>query len=110
MPKVILRTFNQINKVKVDELDYDLWKKIYEFMDGKEAIVVNSVSQEGVYVLIALCDENDDKELTYMFEQDSTVGVYIDERERFDRDWDNNEYCGIDAFFILKPECVELIG
>lgn len=109
MPKAILRTSNLINKVKVDEVDYEVWKKIYDFMDGKEAIVTESVSQEGQYVFLALCDENDDKELTYLFEQDSTVGTYIDEPERFDNDWDNDEYCGIDGCFTLDPECVEFI-
>lgn len=88
--------------------DFDLWKNIEEYMDGETAIVIESALQNGMYLFLGLKDEEKNKQLHYMIEQDSMIGVYIDERERFNADWDSGEY-EPDGCIYLDPENVELM-
>ena len=43
-----------------------------------------------------------------MMEQDSMFGLYIDDREQFDKDWDNNDY-EPDGCHYLETENVEIL-
>lgn len=86
----------------------DLWKKIEAFMDGETAIVIKSSMNNGQYLFLGLKDKEKDKELHYMIEQDPMIGVYIDDRERFNEDWDNDKY-EPDGCIYLNPENVELL-
>lgn len=103
-----LKTANMLIDVSPDDPDYQLWKKIYEYMDGETAIVMKSTSGDGTYLFLGLKDKEKNKELHYMFEQDSFIGVYIDDREEFDRDWDSGDY-EPDGCHYLNPENVELL-
>lgn len=103
-----LKTANMLTDVSLDERDYELWKKIYAYMDGETAIVMKSTTGDGTYVFLGLKDKEKNKELNYMFEQDSMIGVYIDDRETFDRDWDSGDY-EPDGCHYLNPANVELI-
>ena len=80
--------------------DYSLWQKIAEYMNGEIALVIESKACDGEYVFLGLKDENKNKELHYMMEQDSMIGVYIDDREGFDNAWDSGEYEPDGCFFL----------
>lgn len=103
-----LKTANMLTDVSPDDPDYQLWKKIYEYMDGETAIVMKSTSGDGTYLFLGLKDKEKNKELHYMFEQDSFIGVYIDDREEFDKDWDSGDY-EPDGCHYLNPENVEFL-
>ena len=103
-----LKTSGMFKDLDHDDADYQLWEKISEYMDGEMALVIESGAEEGKYVFLALKDEEKNKELHYMFEQDSNFGVYIDDREEFDRDWDRGEY-EPDGCHYLDPENVEIL-
>ena len=102
-----LKTLNMFDKFKEDQ-DDSLWTDIEKLMDGEIALVIKSSMDNEQYVFLGLKDEEKDKELHYMIEQDSMIGVYIDDREGFDRDWDSGEY-EPDGCIYLNPENVELL-
>lgn len=89
-------------------IDISLWKEIEAFMDGETALVMESSMDNGQYVFLGLTDEEKNKELHYMIEQDSFIGVYIDDREGFNEAWDSGEY-EPDGCIYLNPENVELL-
>lgn len=101
--KAKLRTRNMFEDEDVEDKDYTLWRKIAEYMDGEIAFVVESVMDNGDYVFCWLVDEEKNKEVHYMMEQDSMMGMYIDDREGFDKAWDSETYVP-DGFFYLKAE------
>jgi len=105
--KAILRTKTMFDShVKTDK-DYPLWKQIAEYADGENAFVIyNDVIEK--YVYLGLQNEEKSKELAYMLEQDSVMGIYIDDRESFEKDWKNGEYIP-DGTIYLEPQYVELI-
>lgn len=105
--KAKLKTLNMFKDVSPDDADYQLWKRISEYMDGETAFICKSGAIEGEYVFLGLTDKEKDKELHYMFEQDSRFGVY-DSREGFDRDWESGDY-EPDGCHYLKPENVEIL-
>ena len=104
-----LKTRGMFNALDHNDTDYQLWEKISEYMDGETALVIESGAEEGKYVLLALKDAEKDKELHYMMEQDSHFGVYINDREEFDADWDSGNY-EPDGCHYLDPENVEILG
>ena len=106
--EVKLKTRNMFKDISPDDADYQLWEKITAYMDGETALVTESRAEEGKYVFLGLKDKEKDKELHYMMEQDSMVGLYIDDRESFDVDWDNGDY-EPDGIHYLDPENVELL-
>lgn len=98
-------------KTEAPELaDADIWavEKLYSIMDGQTAFVMPSFITAGEYILIGLTDWEQDKEVHYLIEQDPETGCYIDQRQEFDHDYDNGEYCP-DGCFCLKGEHVEII-
>lgn len=79
------------------------YEKIAEYMNGEIVFVIESSAVDGQYVFLGLKDENKNKELFCMMEQDSMTGVFIDDREGFDKDWDSREY-EYGGCFYLEPQ------
>lgn len=88
---------------EVRDRDYPLWQKIAEYMNGETAFVIESHADGGEYVFLGLKNERKNRELFYMMEQDSTTGVFIDDREGFGKAWDSGEY-EHDGCFYLEPQ------
>ena len=106
--KARLKTLDMFKDISPDDSDYQLWEKIAAYMDGEIALVIESSAEDGKYLLLALKDKEKDKELHYMMEQDSMFGLYIDDREQFDKDWDSNDY-EPDGCHYLEAENVEIL-
>ena len=104
--KVKLKTKGMFDDCDPNEEDFDLWKSIEAYMDGEEALVAEAMAKEGEYVFLCLLDNEKDKELFYMMEQDGMTGMYIDDRESFDKDWDSKNY-DRDGVMYLKAEWLE---
>lgn len=92
MKKVILRTSGMLDEYDPHDKDYELWKSIYAYMDGEVALVIESSLENKTYVFLGLIDREKDKELFYMIEQDSVIGVYIDDRASFEMAWKEGDY------------------
>lgn len=103
-----LKTLNMFRDFRPDDADYKLWQDITEYMDGETALVIESSAIDGQYLFLGLKDKEKDRELHYMFEQDSHFGTYIDDREQFDKDWDSGDY-EPDGCHYLEPENVEIL-
>lgn len=101
--KVKLNTLHMFEGEDVRDCDYELWQKIAEFMHGETARVVESVACKGQYLFLGLIDPEKNKELFYMMEQDSSTGIFIDDRAGFDEAWDSGEY-EHDGCFYLEPQ------
>lgn len=98
-----LNTLHMFENEDKEDADYPLWKKIAEYMDGEQALVMKSSLGDGNYVFLGLKDKAKDKELHYMMEQDGMMGTYIDDREEFDKDWESGEYSP-DGVFYIEPQ------
>lgn len=85
----------------------ELWKGIYELMDGQKAIVSEAGAEEGMYLFLGLEDEDKNKELFWQIEQDDFIGCGYS-REEFDEVWANEEYDPGGCMY-LSPENVEII-
>jgi hypothetical protein len=101
--KVYLKTAGMFDNHDQNETDYELWESIAEYMDGEAACVVDHYKEDGTFTFLFLGNAEKNKELAYMKEQDSMMGCYINDRDRFNKDWDNEEYES-DGLFILKEE------
>jgi hypothetical protein len=68
--------------------------KAYNLIDGLEVVVSNSFYGKDTYTLIIWNKSDDDKfrEFIYLLEQDPFCGTYVNEREKFEKDWDSEEY------------------
>lgn len=95
-----LNTLHMYDNHDKNDKDYPLWQKIAEYMNGETALVIESSAIDGQYVFLGLTDAEKNKELFYMFEQDSMMGVFIDDREGFDKAWDNEQYEPDACFYI----------
>lgn len=69
----------------------ELWKQIYDFMDGEEAFVAPSPYKKGEYAFLGLENSEKNKELHWLIEQDDMIGVYSN-REEFNQIWDSGKY------------------
>ena len=87
----------------IEECDYELWQKIAEFIDGEMALVIDTSDYNGEYLFYKLTDENKNKELCYMREQDSRRGKFFKNREGFDKAWDSEDY-EPDVCFYIEPQ------
>lgn len=92
MGKAILRTKEMIDRCAIQGKDHELWKNIYELMDGEIAYVYKSKAEEGKYVFCGLSDPEKNKDLFFLIEQDSVIGRYIDDWEEFTVDWEAGRY------------------
>ena len=82
--------------------------KIYALMDGQTAILLPSLSGDGGYTFCGLADKGIDREISYLFEQDSTFGSYINQREEFDKAYASGGY-DREMMFCLSKELVEVV-
>lgn len=103
-----LKTLHMYDDKSPEDDDYSLWIEIAKFMDGEIAVVVESSLSDDHYVFLWLKNEEKNKELFYMMEQDSMIGIYIDDRKGFDKVWDSGAYAP-DTCFYLNSENVELL-
>lgn len=105
--KAILHTQGMFDNMKGDA-DYPLWKEIAELMNGEEALVIRSAFKAEEYVFLSLVNEEKNKEVFYKAEQDRVVGMYINDREGFDRTWDSGNY-EPDGVMCIEEKFVEII-
>lgn len=106
--KAILKTENMFDAEDSTDRDYPLWKSISYFMDGEIAYVIERSMNDGKYVFLGLKDKNKNKKLHYLIEQDSMTGVFIDDKEGFEKAWNSGEY-EMDGSLYLNPENIELL-
>lgn len=66
MGKAILRTKEMIDRCAIQGKDHELWKNIYELMDGEIAYVYKSKAEEGKYVFCGLSDPEKNKDLFFL--------------------------------------------
>ena len=92
MKKVCLNTERMLDEANPQDDDYNLWKNIYELMDGEIAYVYKSEAEEGKYVFCGLADPGKNKDLFFLIEQDSMIGRYIGDWEEFEADWESGAY------------------
>lgn len=103
--EVKLNTLGMFKNENVRDCDYELWQKIAEYMNRETAYVAESQAIDGQYVFLGLKDKGKNKELFYMMEQDSMTGVFIDDREGFDKEWDGGIY-EHEGCFYLEPQYI----
>jgi hypothetical protein len=67
--------------------------KAYDLIDSLEILVSHSFYCKGTYTLVAWDKADDEKfkEFSYLLEQETFVGTYVDERRQFEKDWDAGE-------------------
>ncbi len=103
MEKVILHAERMLEGHNSQEDNYDLWKTIYELMNGETALVFRRAVKDGKYVFCGLVDNEKNKELFYQIEQDSIIGRYIGDRKSFNAAWENGEY-ELDGIILLDSK------
>lgn len=98
-----LNTLHMFDDVNARDKDYPLWRRIAEYMDGEIAFVIESALDNGDYVFLGLKNAERNKELFYLIEQDSMTGIFINDKEGFEKAWESDEY-EHDGCFYLKKE------
>lgn len=100
-----LNTLHMYDNYNKSDKDYPLWKKIAEYMNDEIAFVLEKGfdNEKEKYLFLGLKDCEKNKELHYMMEQDSMMGCFINDREGFDKAWDNEQY-EPDACFYIKAK------
>lgn len=81
--------------------------KYNNLIDGLEVIVIKFKDE----YCLANCDEKDVEKIRdayYILEQDEYFGCYINEYERFKKDWKNGE-CGGEIGMMFSDDEVEII-
>lgn len=73
------------------------FRKILEAWDGVEVYVNRAAHSRKEYTLMGWDEKDHDinnqvKEALFLMEQDPIVGTYVDNREQFERDWNEREY------------------
>ena len=91
------------------ESDAQNWEKVYSMLDGQEALLFPSLFEKGEFVFLELRNHEQNKEVHYLMEQDSEVGCFINQREKFDQIYDSENYSQ-DFDFCLKSDQVEVIA
>lgn len=92
--------------------DVEAAKKYYDAWDGHKCLVMLDDSDPEVYMYSGPLTEDDvpqAKEATYLMEQDDMFGQYINQREEFDRDYDNGDYFPAGAIVFTKGD-VEIVA
>lgn len=92
MKKVCLNTERMLDEANPQDDDYNLWKKVYELMNGEDAFVYESSIEKGKWVFCGLVDGKKNKDLFYLIEQDSMIGRYIGDWKAIEADWENGDY------------------
>lgn len=84
-------------------------EKVFSLMDGQKAVMCPSLGDGDDYSFCGIADKSVDREVSYLLEQDSWCGCYINEREDFDKEYDSGEYSR-DVQFCIEKEYVEVIS
>jgi hypothetical protein len=80
--------------------------KINGALDGQKALVMPSPEGDE-YWFVGLVNEKLGKEVCYLMEQDPEFGCFIDQREEFDRAYDDGDYAP-DFIYTLTKDRVEI--
>lgn len=98
--KVKLKTKRTLEQVRNQSVDFEYSEeglkdalRYYNLIDGLEVIVLKFADE----YCLANFNEEDEKtimEAHYLLEQDEYTGCYINEYERFKRDWENGSCDG----------------
>ncbi|VIG07319.1 Uncharacterised protein [Clostridioides difficile] len=112
--KVRLKTKRTLEQVRNQSVDFEYSEeglkntlKYYNLIDGLEVTVVKFKDEYS----LAGCDEKDIEKIRdayYILEQDEYFGCYINEYERFKKDWENGE-CGGEIGMVFSDDEVEII-
>ena len=112
--KVKLKTKRTLEQVRNQSVDFEYSEKglkntlkYYNLIDDLKVIVVKF----GDEYCLANYNEEDRKiimEAHYLLEQDEYTGCYINEYERFKKDWENGE-CGGEIGMMFSDDEVEII-
>lgn len=112
--KVKLKTKRTLEQVRNQSVDFEYSEeglknalKYYNLIDGLEVIVVKI----GDGYCLANYNEEDKKtimEAHYLLEQDEYTGCYINEYERFKKDWENGN-CDGEIGMMFSDDEVEII-
>ena len=112
--KVKLKTKRTLEQVRNQSVDFEYSEeglkdafRYYNLIDGLEVIVVKI----GDKYCLANYNEEDRKiimEAHYLLEQDEYTGCYINQYERFKKDWENGE-CGGEIGMMFSDDEVEII-
>lgn len=76
---------------EMSQADKGRLQKAFELLDGKMGCVAPAYDGHG-YHFIGCNDNEVAKEFAWLMEQDSMFGQYVDDRDGFDRDWENDTY------------------
>ncbi|MFD2628808.1 hypothetical protein [Oceanobacillus kapialis] len=79
---------------EISQKEIENFKTAFDLVDGLEIGVIPSQFDEGSYVVVGWHKDNDHimRDFVYHMEQDPYFGSYVDDREAFLEDWNNNEY------------------
>lgn len=105
--EVFFRTEGMFDKHDPKEKDFELWKRIAKYINGKMAYVVSTTYEgEEKFIYLGLRNDADDKEAVYLMEQDSMTGCYINDREGFEEAWKSANYVKHGLFYIPKDKII----
>jgi hypothetical protein len=105
--KAILHTAGLENEYgQDDKTGKELWKQIYNLMDGESALIA-SANEENEHAFLGLEDRQKNKELHYLIEQDDMIGVKYTQKE-WDEIWDAGDYAP-DSILYLVSSSVEIL-
>ncbi|HBF3269646.1 TPA: hypothetical protein KOB66_003551 [Clostridioides difficile] len=112
--KVKLKTKRTLEQVRNQSVDFEYSEeglkntlRYYNLINGLEVIVVKFKDEYS----LAGCYEKDIEKIRdayYILEQDEYFGCYINEYERFKKDWENGE-CGGEIGMMFSDDEVEII-
>ena len=96
------------NQWNLDEEDIANMIKADKLLNGQVAILSTEIfGLVGAdYPIYGLENEEIFKEYIWLLEQDPIFGAYIDDREAFDKDWDNDEYSP-DGVVVIPKEFIK---
>jgi hypothetical protein len=111
---VILHT-TKITKEKIiedyidcEDSDIENLMKVFAMMDGQKAIMCTQLRGDDELTFLGIADNQTDKEVAYLLEQDSFFGAYIDQRDSFDEAYDSGEYSR-EVLFSIHKQYLEII-
>lgn len=115
MYKAILKTADKTEKqIKgmfngdISEQEIKDWIRVYNIIDGIEVVVMKSFVSEKGFIPISWEDDKKMTEYFYQVEQDPMIGTYVDAREEFMEDWNNQEY-EPSVTLVFQDEDIEII-
>ncbi len=92
----------------IEDSDAQNYVKIFALMDGQKAVMCPALTGDSALSFCGIADKGVDREVSYLLEQDSECGCFIDNREDFDREYDSGEYSR-DVNFTIEKKYIEEI-